>query len=169
MPKLGTGGNAMADEMGAVLDCMVEVPGAVAPIPPLARPCKVAPVWPPPGRVPPGQCGYATAPIRGVGHSPHWALSAVTPADVHSQHAMRSGGTALGVSSGQAQRLPIGQSLSQAKSGVRHSWLPTSITNLPRVRKMLRQTILSKRLSWVFGMMPLYQSQTSRLSLFRQP
>ena len=34
MPKLGTGGNAMADEMGAMLDCVVEGLGAVAPVPP---------------------------------------------------------------------------------------------------------------------------------------
>ena len=66
----------------------------------------------------------------------------------------RSGGTTSGVVSlGQAQCLPIGQSLSWAKSGVRRSWLPVSVMNLPRVRKLSHQTILSKRLSWVFGTM----------------
>ena len=34
MPKLGTGGNAMADDMDAMLDCMVEGLGVVAPVPP---------------------------------------------------------------------------------------------------------------------------------------
>ena len=34
MPKLGTGRNAMAPEVGAMLDCAVEGPDAVAPVPP---------------------------------------------------------------------------------------------------------------------------------------
>ena len=54
---------------------------------------------------------------------------------------------------GQAQCLPIGQSLCGAKSGVRHLGLPMSVTNLPVVRKILCQMSLSKRLLWVFGMM----------------
>ena len=34
MPKLGTGGNAMALKMGAMLKCVLEGPGTAAPVPP---------------------------------------------------------------------------------------------------------------------------------------
>ena len=54
----------MAPEVGAMLDCAVEGPDAVAPVPPpLVWPCEVALVWLLPRHVLPGWCGYATAPI----------------------------------------------------------------------------------------------------------
>ena len=36
MPKLGTSGNATVPKAGAVVESVVEGPGAVAPVPPLA-------------------------------------------------------------------------------------------------------------------------------------
>ena len=68
MPKLGTGGNATADKMGAVLDCVVEGLGVAAPIPP-------------PGAALQGRASLATARVRAswavqLCHCPdsrHWA------------------------------------------------------------------------------------------------
>ena len=54
----------MANEVGAMLDCVVEGPGVAPPFPRLAWPCEVALVWLLPRRVLPGWCGYATTPIR---------------------------------------------------------------------------------------------------------
>ena len=51
MPKLGTGGNAMAPKAGAMLECMVEGLGTVAPVPP-------------PGAALQGQAGLAAAQVH---------------------------------------------------------------------------------------------------------